>query len=155
LEKANVEKSNMLWKRKNEKLVDFLERENIKMQMAEEGQKIRYEITTGLWARPSSYLKDYFTGVTRDNGTVGVAFLTRHVDLLVEYLAVSGFFLCVLEFFHFGPTETLTWLHCSVPFGLNVNVSSFPLIFVHKIPTVTSIVVPAVLKNGLPRMRGI
>jgi hypothetical protein len=37
-------------KGKNENLVDLLERENIKMQMAEEGRKIRYEITTGLFS---------------------------------------------------------------------------------------------------------
>jgi hypothetical protein len=53
----------------NKNLVDEKERDKkLNMQMVEEGQKIKYEITTGLffrrehhilglWARPSPYLK--------------------------------------------------------------------------------------------------
>jgi hypothetical protein len=37
-------------KEKYEKLADFLERGKIKMQMAEEGWKIIYEITTNLFS---------------------------------------------------------------------------------------------------------
>jgi hypothetical protein len=50
---------------------------------------------------------------------------------------------------------TMTWLHCSAPMGLNVNVSSFLLMFSFMIPATTSIVAPAVLKNGLPKKSGI
>jgi hypothetical protein len=42
---------------------------------------------------------------------------------------------------------TMTWLHCSAPLGLNVNVSSFPLMLSFMIPAATSIVALAVLKN--------
>jgi hypothetical protein len=41
------------------------------------------------------------------------------------------------------------------PFGLNVKVSFFPLIFNLMILAATSMVAPAVHKNGLPRIRGI
>jgi hypothetical protein len=82
----------------------------MKMEMADEKQKIRYELTTNLFsqrehrildpcARPSPYLEDYFTGMTGDTGTVGVAFLMCHVDLFVEYIAMSDFFLGVPELF--------------------------------------------------------
>jgi hypothetical protein len=67
---------------------------------------------------------------------------------------VSGFFFDDLEFF-LGPAKTLNWLHCSTPSSLHVNVSSFPLMFSHMIPAATSRVALAVLKNGLPTMRGV
>jgi hypothetical protein len=80
------------------------------MQMVEEGRKVIYEISTGLFprlechnlvpcAKPSPYLEGYFAGVTGDSDTVGVVFLTCHMDLLMEYLAMSSFFFSVLEFF--------------------------------------------------------
>jgi hypothetical protein len=39
-----------------------------------------------------------------------VVFLTRHVDLLVEYLDASGYFLGVLEFFRPLLYELPFWL---------------------------------------------
>jgi hypothetical protein len=57
------------------------------MQMVEEGQKIKYEITTGLfsqrerhilglWARPSPYLKIYVIGAIGELVVADVAALT-------------------------------------------------------------------------------
>jgi hypothetical protein len=98
LENANVENSNMLWKRREIKnWWIFGERENKNANggiRAENQIRDNYHLFSqrehhilGLCARSSPYLKDYFAGVTRNNGAVGMAFLTRHVDLLMEYLA--------------------------------------------------------------------
>jgi hypothetical protein len=46
-------------------------------------------------------------------------------------------------------------LHFLVPLDLNVNVSTFPLMLSLMIPAATSIVAPVVLKNGLPKIRGV
>jgi hypothetical protein len=43
----------------------------------------------------------------------------------------------------------MTWLHFSVPMGLNVDVSSFLLMLSFMILAATSIVIPVVLKNIL------
>jgi hypothetical protein len=98
------------------------------MQMVEEGHKIRYEITTGLFywrehhilgpcARLLPYLEDYFTDATGDSAVVSVVFLMHHVDLLVEYLVASGFFLGVLEFFRPLLCELSFWFEHSGSFG--------------------------------------
>jgi hypothetical protein len=93
--------------------------------------------------------------VTGDGGTIDVAFLTHHIDFGFEYLVASGFFMSVLAIFSILPIDTLIWLQYSVLFGLNVNVFSFPLIFSFIILAMTSIVALMVLKNSLPKMRGV
>jgi hypothetical protein len=83
-----------------------------------------------------------------------VAFLTRQENFVEKSSVALGFLSGVIAFLS-NLIVTMTWLHCSVPLGLNVNVSSFPLMLSFMIPSATSIVAPAVLKNGLPRMSGI
>jgi hypothetical protein len=75
-----------------------------------------------------------------------VAFLTRQENFVEKLLAALGFLLGVIAF-RSGLIVTMTWLHDSVPFGLNVNVSSFPRMLSFMIPAATSIKAPVVLKN--------
>jgi hypothetical protein len=63
-----------------------------------------------------------------------------------KILGSAGFISGVMTF-HSSLIVTLTWLHCSIPLGLNVNVSSFPLMLSFMILAATSIATPAVLKN--------
>jgi hypothetical protein len=83
-----------------------------------------------------------------------VAFLTRQENFVEKFSAVLGFLSGVIAF-HSGLIMTMTWLHFSVPLGLNVDVSSFLLMLSFMIQAATSIVALVVLKNGLPRMSGI
>jgi hypothetical protein len=50
-----------------------------------------------------------------------------------------GFLLGVIAFLS-SLIVTMTWLHCSVPLGLNVNVYSFPLML--------SFMIPAAINRG-------
>jgi hypothetical protein len=106
--------------------------------------------------------------VTRELVTADVAFLTHQekfsavVGFLLGVIAFrSGFFSAAVGFlsgviaFCSGLIMTMTWLHCSATLGLNVNDSSFLLMLSLMIPAVASIVAPAVLKTGLPRIRGV
>jgi hypothetical protein len=68
-----------------------------------------------------------------------------------EDLVALGFFPGVLAFLPVLPLDTPIWLRYSVLFVLNAKVSSFALIFNFIIPDATSMVAPAVLKNGLPK----
>jgi hypothetical protein len=89
--------------------------------------------------------------VTGELVTAGVAFLTCRENFIEKFLATLGFLSGVIAF----PSSlivTMTWLHCSAPLGVNVNVSSFPLMLSFMIPAAISIVALVVLKNGLPRM---
>jgi hypothetical protein len=79
----------------------------------------------------------------------------HHIYFVFEYLAALGFFLGVFALFSILHVDTPIWLQYSVLFGLNAKVSSFSMIFNFIIPVETSIVAPAVLKNGLPKMRGV
>jgi hypothetical protein len=92
--------------------------------------------------------------VTRELVAVGVAFLTHPKNFVEKFLVAMGFLSGVIAFCS-GLIMTMTWLHYSVPLGLNVNVSSFPLMLSFMILATTSIVAPTVLKNGFPRMSGI
>jgi hypothetical protein len=83
-----------------------------------------------------------------------VAFLTQRKNFIEKFSVALGFLSDVIAFFS-SLIVTMTWLHCSAPLGLIVNVSSFPLMMSFMIPAATSIVAPAVLKNGLQRMSGI
>jgi hypothetical protein len=78
----------------------------------------------------------------------------RQENIVEKFLAALGFLLGVIAFLS-GLIMTMTWLHFSVPLGLNVDVSSFLLMLSFMILVATSIVVLVVLKNGLPRMSGI
>jgi hypothetical protein len=78
-----------------------------------------------------------------------VAFLTRREDFGEKFSAMLGFLSRVIAF---RSGLIMTWLHYLVPLGLNVNISSFPLMLSLLIPATTSIMAPAVLKNGLPRI---
>jgi hypothetical protein len=82
-----------------------------------------------------------------------VAFLTRREDFVEKFSAALGFLLGVIAFLS-SLIVTMTWLHCLAPLGLNVNVSSFPLMLSFMIPAATSIMAPVVLRNGLSRMSG-
>jgi hypothetical protein len=82
-----------------------------------------------------------------------VAFLT-HQEIFIEKFSVALGFLSVVIALLSGLIMTMTWLHFSVPFGLNVDVSSFLLMLSFMILAATSIVAPVVLKNGLPEMSG-
>jgi hypothetical protein len=104
--------------------------------------------------RPSPYLKIYVVGGIGELVTAGMALLTRRVDFIEKFLAVLGFLLGVMVSLS-GPSVNLTWWHYLVPFGLNVNVSSFPLMLSFIIQAATSIMAMTVLRNGLPRMSGI
>jgi hypothetical protein len=83
-----------------------------------------------------------------------VAFLTHQENFAEKFSAVLGFLSGVIAFYS-GLIMTMTWLHFSVPLGLNVDVSSFLLMLSFMIQAATSIVALVVLKNGLPRMSGI
>jgi hypothetical protein len=83
-----------------------------------------------------------------------MAFLTYQENFIEKFLAVLGFLSSVIGFLS-SLIMTMTWLHCSAPLGLNVNVSSFLLMLSFMILAATSIVAPMVLRNGLPRMSGI
>jgi hypothetical protein len=85
---------------------------------------------------------------------VDVAFLMRRENFSEKFLVALDF-LSGVKAFRSGLIMTITWLHYSVPLGLNVNVSSFPLIFSLLILAATSIMAPAVLKNGLPTISGV
>jgi uncharacterized membrane protein len=78
----------------------------------------------------------------------------RQENIVEKFLAALGFLLGVIAFLS-GLIMTMTWLHFSVPLGLNVDVSSFLLMLSFMILVATSIVALVVLKNGLPRMSGI
>jgi hypothetical protein len=78
----------------------------------------------------------------------------RQENIIEKFLAALGFLLGVIAFLS-GLIMTMTWLHFSVPLGLNVDVSSFLLMLSFMILVATSIVALVVLKNGLPRMSGI
>jgi hypothetical protein len=65
----------------------------------------------------------------------------------VEKISAALGFLSGVTTFLSSLIVTMTWLHCSAPLGLNVEVSFFPLILSFMIPAATSIVAPAVLKN--------
>jgi hypothetical protein len=83
-----------------------------------------------------------------------VTFLTRRENFIEIFLAALGFLSGVITFCS-GLIMTMTWLHYTVPLGLNMNVSSFPLMLSFMSLAATSIMAPAVLKNGLPKMSGI
>jgi hypothetical protein len=68
--------------------------------------------------------------------------------------AALGFLSGVIAFLS-SLIVTMTCLHISVPLCFNVNVSSFLLLLSFMILIAKSIVAPVVLRNGLPRMRGI
>jgi hypothetical protein len=92
--------------------------------------------------------------VAGDLVATGVAFLTRREKFIEKFLTALGFLFGVIAFLS-GLIVTMTWLHFSVPLGLNVGVSSFLLLLSFMILAATSIVAPVVLKNGHPRMSGI
>jgi hypothetical protein len=92
--------------------------------------------------------------VARDLVATGVAFLTRREKFIEKFLTALGFLSGVIAFLS-GLIVTMTWLHFSVPLGLNVGVSSFLLLLSFMILAATLIVAPVVLKNGHPRMSGI
>jgi hypothetical protein len=74
-----------------------------------------------------------------------VAFLTRPKNFVEKFLATLGFLSGVIVFLS-SLIMTMTWFHFSVPFGLNVNVSSFMLMLSFMILAATTIVAPVVLK---------
>jgi hypothetical protein len=92
--------------------------------------------------------------VIGDLVATGVAFLTCQENFVEKFSAALGFLSGVIAFLS-GLIVTMTWLHFSVPLGLNVNVSSLLLMLSFMILAATSIVAPVVLKNGLRRMSGI
>jgi hypothetical protein len=92
--------------------------------------------------------------VTGDLVTSGVAFLTHRENFIEKFSAALDFLSGVIAFLS-GLIVTMTWLHFSVPLGLNVDVSFFLLMLSIMILAATSIMALVVLKNGLPRMGGI
>jgi hypothetical protein len=84
--------------------------------------------------------------VIGDLVTTGVAFLTHRENFVQKLSAVLGFLSGVIAFLS-GLIMTMTWLHFSVPLGLNVDVSSFLLMLSFMILAATSIMAPVVLKN--------
>jgi hypothetical protein len=82
-----------------------------------------------------------------------VAILTQQENFSKKFSAALGFLSSVIAL-HSGLIVTMTSLHYLVLLGLNVN-ASFPLMLSLMIPVATSIVAPAVLKNGLPRISGV
>jgi hypothetical protein len=66
-------------------------------------------------------------------------------------ISVALDFLSGVIAFLSGLIVTMTWLHFSVPLGLNVDVSSFLLMLSFMILAITLIVALVVLKNGLPK----
>jgi hypothetical protein len=85
---------------------------------------------------------------------VDVAFL-MHRENFSKNLLTTLVFLSGVIAFRSSLIMTMTWLHCLVPLGLNVNVSSFPMMSSLMILAITSIVALAVVKNGLPRINGV
>jgi hypothetical protein len=83
--------------------------------------------------------------------TADIAFLTHRENFSKKFSSALGFLSSVMAFYS-GLIVAMTWLHCSAPLGLNVNVSSILLMLSLMIPTATSIMALAVLKNGLPRI---
>jgi hypothetical protein len=79
-----------------------------------------------------------------------VAFLTCRENFVEKSSATLGFLPGVIAFLS-GLIMIMTWLHFSVPFGLNVNVSSFLLMLSFMIVVATSIVTLVVLKNKVHR----
>jgi hypothetical protein len=75
----------------------------------------------------------------------GVALLTHPENFIEKFLAALGFLSDVISFLS-SLIVTMTWLHFSVPLGLNVNVSSFLLMLSFMILAATSIVAPVVVK---------
>jgi purine-cytosine permease-like protein len=59
----------------------------------------------------------------------------------VEKSSVALGFLSAIIAFLSTLIMTMTWLHCSIPLGWNVIVSSFPLMLSFMIPAATSIVI--------------
>jgi hypothetical protein len=92
--------------------------------------------------------------VTGDLVATSVALLTHLENFVEKFSAVLGFLSGVIAFLS-DLIVTMTWLHFSVPLGLNVDVSSFLLMLSFMILAATSTVAPVVLKNGLPKMSGI
>jgi hypothetical protein len=86
--------------------------------------------------------------------TVDVAILMRRENFSEKFSITLGFLSGVIAFCS-SLIVTMTWLHCSAPLGLSVNVSSFPLMLSLIIPAATLIVALAVLKNGLLRISGV
>jgi hypothetical protein len=105
-------------------------------------------------AKLSPYLKILVAFSTGELVTADMAFLTHRENFVEEFSVALGFLSGVIAF-HSGLIVTMTWLHCSVPLGLKVIVSSFLLMLSLMIPAATSIVAPTVLKNGLPRISGV
>jgi hypothetical protein len=64
--------------------------------------------------------EDYFAGATGDLVTTRVAFLTHRENFIKNFSAALGFLLGVIAFLS-GLIVTMTWLHFSVPLGLNVE----------------------------------
>jgi hypothetical protein len=62
-----------------------------------------------------------------------MALLTCRVDFIEKFSAALGFISGVMASLS-GPFVNLTWWHCLMPFGLNVNVSSFLLMLSFMIP---------------------
>jgi hypothetical protein len=79
-----------------------------------------------------------------------VAFLTHRE----KFIAVLGILSGVIAFLS-GLIVTMTWLHFLVPFGLNLNVSSFLLMLSFMILAATSIVALVVLKNEVHKHKRI
>jgi hypothetical protein len=94
------------------------------------------------------------TGAIGDLVATGLAFLTRRENFVEKFSAALDFLSSAIAFL-FGLIVTMTWLHFSVPLGLNVDVSSFLLMLSFMILATTSIVAPVVLKNGLTKISGI
>jgi hypothetical protein len=75
-----------------------------------------------------------------------VAFLTRRENFVEKFSTALGFQSSVIAFLSHLIMK-LTWLHYSAPLGLNVNVSSVPLVLSFMILAAITIVAPVVLKN--------
>jgi hypothetical protein len=99
-------------------------------------------------------LKILVTGATGELVIASVALLTRHENFIEKLSTALGFLSGVIAF-RSSLIVTRAWLYYLVPLGLNVNVSPFPLILSFMIPAATSIMAPAVLKNGLPGISGV
>jgi hypothetical protein len=78
----------------------------------------------------------------------------RRENFVEKFLTALGFLSGVIAS-RSSLIVTMTWLHCSVLLGFNVNASSFPLMLSLMIPAATSIVALAVLKNDLPRISSV
>jgi hypothetical protein len=82
--------------------------------------------------------------VTGELVTGDVAFFTHRENFIEKISAALGFLSGLIAFCS-SLIVTMTWLHYSVPLGLNVNVSSFPLMLSFMILAATSIVAPTVI----------